>query len=242
MKVVSIKQKHEVKFHNLVNELATGTMTPREKDLFHAICYKAKDKGTNTIDISFRELRCLASYSSRSNKLLAEDLMSSYETLIKLNLKFLDKHKFVGFTLFRTYEIDFDEKMLTVEIDPRFVFILNDLQREFTSFELEEYTSLHTGYAKDIYTLLKQYKTTGLMVISIEDFRKKLDIPESFTISKIDSRILKPSVDILSKYFKGLKAEKVRSYGSKEVTSIKFTFQKQTKTSIDLDELDIIDV
>lgn len=62
---------------------------------------------------------------------------------------------------------------------------------------------------------------------SIEEFRRLLDIPESYPMREIDKRVLTPIETELSPIFKGLSINKEKKRGEK-VTAIEFTFQSET--------------
>lgn len=222
-----------VRYDNSMNKLTFKGFTPREKDLFFSICSKVKDKGTNEVTISFDDLRGVSSYTSRNNNTLMSDLKSAYEKLIKMNISFEDEDKFVGFTLFHRYELNKKDKELTVEVSDNFKYMLNEWEfGNFTTFELKEFVNLKSNYSRDLYRLLKQYKSTGWYQVRIEDFRRIFDVPKSYKMSKIDYHILNPSIDELSEYFEGLKVEKIKAKKGNKVEGLKFTFKRQVNSHI----------
>lgn len=227
-----------VRYDNSMNQLTFTGFTPREKDLFFSICSKVKDKGINEVTISFDDLRRMSSYTSRNNNTLMKDLKSAYEKLIKMNISFEDENRFVGFTLFHRYELNKRKKELTVEVSEGFKYMLNEWEfGNFTTFELKEFVNLKSNYSRDLYRLLKQYKTTGWYQVRIEDFRRILDVPKSYKMSKIDYHVLNPSIEELSEYFEGLKVEKVRAKKGNRIEGLRFTFKKQVdKNVIDVEQ------
>ena len=50
---------------------------------------------------------------------------------------------------------------------------------------------------------LKRFKTTGIWIVKLEDFREYLDIPKSFKVGMIDKRVIDPALEELSPYFDG---------------------------------------
>ena len=66
------------------------------------------------------------------------------------------------------------------------------MSKNFTVFELQEFNALASSYSKNMFRLLKQYKSTGFYKVSIEEFRRLLDIPESYNMSKISVKVLDP--------------------------------------------------
>ena len=77
-------------------------------------------------------------------------------------------------------EVDLDKKMVEVKVSSNFDYILNKLETQFTGYELEEFTSIRSTYAKTMYRLLKQWRTVGRKEeFSVDDLKRILDTPES---------------------------------------------------------------
>ena len=112
-------------------------------------------------------------------------------------------------TLFEFFEVDLDKKMVEVKVSSNFDYILNKLETQFTRYELEEFTSIRSTYAKTMYRLLKQWRTVGRKEFSVDDLKRILDTPESYRPSEIDRLILKPIKEQLSPYFVDLKVKKL---------------------------------
>ena len=74
---------------------------------------------------------------------------------------------------------------------------------------------------------MKRYRNTGFWYVDIEEFRRLLDIPEKYTISKIDEKVLKPIKEEFKEY--NLKVEKkYKSSGARpKVVGFKFRFDKE---------------
>lgn len=51
---------------------------------------------------------------------------------------------------------------------------------------------MRSSYDKECNRRLKQYRKTGVWKVSLEDFRRLLDVPESYRISKLNEKVLKP--------------------------------------------------
>lgn len=56
----------------------------------------------------------------------------------------------------------------------------------------KEFATLKSVYSKSVFRFLKQYRKTGFWKIDLYDFRKVLNIPESYQSSELDKRVLKP--------------------------------------------------
>ena len=53
-----------------------------------------------------------------------------------------------------------------------------------------------------MYRLLKQFRTTGYYKITVEEFRRLLDIPKNYRMSEIDKKVLMHIKKELPNYFK----------------------------------------
>ncbi|OTN83649.1 hypothetical protein A5819_003818, partial [Enterococcus sp. 7E2_DIV0204] len=136
--------------------------------------------------------------------------------------------KKVVMTLFKKFEVDFESQNVTISISDEFEYILNQLNANFTSFELEEFTKIRSTYAKTTYRILKQWRTQGIKEFRKEEFHELLDIPKSYAQSDINKRVLKPIQEELTNYFKGLKVnlKKAKTRGN-PITGYCFTWQAE---------------
>lgn len=119
---------------------------------------------------------------------------------------------------------------IDVSVNKEFEYILNELKVNFTRFELEEFTKLKSSYSKQMFKLLAQYNSTGILIISMDVFREKLDIPVSYKMHHIDSKILKPIMNELKSYFRNLKLEKIKK--GRNIDKLKFTFSPRKERTL----------
>lgn len=187
-----------MKFSNQFNNQALRKFTALDLDVLMAICTKVRDRGTEEVGFTFDELRKLM----RSKKNLTDAEMTKLivevnERLLALNFKFLDGSKIIQFALFSCFETDPNEATLTVAVNERFSFLLNELTANFTRFELAEFADLKSSYAKEFYRRAKQYRATGIWTVSLEDFIRFLDVPKSYRSSDLNTRVLQPIMEEL---------------------------------------------
>ncbi|HFQ7781933.1 TPA: replication initiation protein, partial [Clostridioides difficile] len=132
-----------------------------------------------------------------------------------------------------------DKKMVEVKVSSNFDYILNKLETQFTRYELEEFTSIRSTYAKTMYRLLKQWRTVGRKEFSVDDLKRILDTPESYRPSEIDRLILKPIKEQLSPYFVDLKVKKIKSNKrGNPVLGYEFTWKKEVTEAYDPNKYD----
>ena len=163
-----------------------------------AIASRVRDQGTDEVVFTFEELRQLAHIKKNlTDKELAARIVEVNDRLLACRFRFQDDSRTVQFTLFSGFETDWKTAKLLVAVNPRFSFLLNDLTSQFTRFELAEFADLKSSYAKETYRRLKQFRQTGVWKVSLAEFRRLLDIPDSYRISHINSRVIKPIEDEL---------------------------------------------
>lgn len=217
-------------YENQFNSIALRGFTAGELDLLMQIANKALNQGEKIIVIPFLDLKkyILKSGEKLSNDLFAKRIENVNDKLLSLKFKFKDDRKTVQFVLFTTFEIDRELETLTISVNERFAFLLNELTAEFTLFELEEFVHLKSSYAKECYRRLKQWRTEGKWDVSIEEFRRLLDVPVSYKMSDINKVVLSPIVRELSPLFRNLKIEKKKSKRrGNPVERLIFTFDKE---------------
>lgn len=213
-----------VKIHNDLTNEKLGKMNAKELDLFMTICHKMRDKGTERVVITFDELRKLGNYSATSNKLLKQDIIKANSKLLEFQFLIEKGPKTYQRTLFKDFITDEEERTVTVGMWEETSYILNDIASHFTRFELSEFVSLESKYAKRLYKLIKQYKTQGSFYMSKEDFYKALDVPGTYTNTNYQKFVLKPALSECRKYIPSLECVPKKSGRGGAVRGYTFTF------------------
>lgn len=217
--------KEIVCYKNELNLIPMRNFNSVEMDLFFSICSRMREKGTEPIKFNFNDLKQLSDYKPTSNIRFVNDIQSVYKKLLSLQYTERDGHMIRGFVLFHHYEIDLNKETEEIGVNPKLEYILNQLSKEFTKFELEEFTNLRSSYAKTAYRQLKRFRKTGYAIFTIEQFRELFCVPESYQMYNINQKIIKPIESELSQYFNGLKIKKIKAKGGRTITHIEFTFQ-----------------
>ncbi len=222
-----------VKYDNYLNNLSLSGFSPAELDLLMALCARVKEHGTNELSFSFPEIRELSNFWSTSNEILAQKLDSTNDKLSRIVCRIETEKYIIRFVLFTTFVIDKEKRMLIVSVNPKFAFVLNELSKNFTRFELREFVHLDGKYQKHLYRLLKQYRSTGIFEIRMEDFRRKMDIPKSYKNLDVTEKVIKPSVKGLEKAFPELTFEVQRGKTrGNPVIGYVFRFRREKTSSM----------
>ena len=227
-----------LKYHNDMNLIAFKDFSQRELNIFFSLCLLMKEKGTGEITLSYDKIKNVIPDRFESNTKFEEILESVYDKLLQLRLESRDKNKIEKFILFTSYKIHVNEKTVTINTNSDYSYILNNLSKNFTLFELQEFNELSSTYSKHMFRLLKQYRSTGFFRINVEEFRRLLDVPKSYTMKKIGVKVLGPIEKELVSYFKDFKIKKIKE--GRSITNLEFTFKPQHYKCND--EIDTIDV
>jgi len=224
----------KVKYKNELNLVPMRNFDSVEMNLFFSICAKMKDKGLSKVQFTFENLRDLSAYKPTSIKRFSDDLEAVYNKMLQLTYRTEEAGIREKFVLFTGYRIDENNQTVDISVNPELAYIINELSTEFTKFELQEFTGIRSSYAKTMYRLLKQYRSTGFYKVKIGDFREILAIPNSYKMSDIDKQVLKPIKNELSTYFDDLKVIKHKARKGNRIASIEIRFKEKHSPKVPL--------
>lgn len=237
--------KNEVRYNNDLNTLRFKDFTQLDYDMLMCVCKQMKGMGAKEVKISYDTIMELMQWDEQRNGIKEfQDLV--YRVAYKLSdIKgaYKDERRFKISNLFQDFEGDIKTRILKVRINPQFVYLLNDISNNFTKFELREFLSLESKYAKTMYMQIKQrYKMQGhFWQPTLEELRHVFDIPEKYEPKIITRDIVLPSVEIL-RSFRGLEDLEVEPIKAKRrgspVIGYRFTWTPdgQIKGQADMDE------
>lgn len=230
-----------LKYDPELNTIPFRKFNSVEMDLLFAVLTQVKDKGNSLVVLPFERLKNISSYSPTANKRFVADVYSVADKLLSLRFGRTSKsgltiERFVLFTKFAVIAENTDNPRLEVQVFDEAIPLLNDLTR-WVRFNYSDFVKLKSTYAKTMFRLLKQYRTTGLAVYKIDDFYELLSIPKSYRYNQanLDARVLKPIKTELSPLFRGLTVRKIHS--SKRghpIKEIQFIFKPEHKKSEDI--------
>ena len=220
-----------VVYKNDLNLVPLRKFTSTEINLFFAMCNKLKEKETNTLHLSFDELKELSNYSPKTRNInrFVKDLDDVYKKMLELTIRYEDDEVIERFILFNHYRIHKKDQYLEISTSPNLKHILNSITSNFTKFELKEMTNLKSTYSKNMFRILKQYKHTGYMKIKIDDFRERLDIPKSYRMTDINKNVLKPIVTELNAIFNNLHINKIKAKKGRKIEWLEFIFDPEKR-------------
>ena len=222
-----------VKYNNQMNKISFTGFSKIHMDLFMALC--SKMKGKSRVRIRTKELKEIIQFEKGGNRDFFYELDMMTDQLQRINGKIVDhtpgQRKFVKFAIFTVFEYYENDEWLEVEANERFAWLLNEFE-QYTAFELEEFIELKSKYSKGLYRILKQWRMQGWYIFhDLEEFRRLMDIPESYTNKRMMDNcvnIAVKEIGQLDKSFKGFKCtpEYARKRG-KPLDKLIFTWQAE---------------
>lgn len=223
-----------VKVKNEMNTIQFKDFTTKDYDYMMAICSRLRDLGEEQVTFDYDYLAELTDFEKvRGFSALVKDLDQMHQKLLRVNFTRETEDKIKSFTLFPAFEIDKHERTVTAAVSPDFKYLLNDFfGGQFTEFELREYIKIKNKYAKVIYQHLKQWRFEGKWMVSVEDFKRLLDVPDSYETKHITNKVINPAVKILRecKGYADLEATPVRSdRRGRALKGYQFTFTPEEK-------------
>lgn len=92
-----------------------------------------------------------------------------------------------------------DSGLVKLRFAPSLKPYLLQLKEQFTVFKLKYILVLSSMYSIRVYELVKQFETTGFRLISIEEFKRILGIPNSYMINNVKNILNKAKKEISEK-------------------------------------------
>jgi hypothetical protein len=200
-----VENKEEIVIYN--NDLNTKVYLKKFNnfnwDIFMIVVSALAYTKTGVEYISLKEIMKKTNYTSKNWENFINKIRETNRKILASVCEVETERDIDQFPLFKRFKIE-DKKFLRVEVDKEYMFFFNNYD-EYTSFGLKTFLELKNKYTKPLFKQLMQFKNTGKAFFRMEDFRKKLDIPNSLSFSKVRDRILIPSIQDFSIIFKNYK-------------------------------------
>lgn len=221
-----------VKYHNDLNRVVMRDWNSSEMNIFFGIISRIREQDSKELTLSIKTIRELTQSNDAYQKnRWYENLKSVVHKLSTINFYREDEKTYELLLLFQKFKINKDDETILVKVSPDFDYILNQLNANFTNWDLIEFKQVKSSYSKTLFRLLKQYRTVGKRRFTVNEFRTLLDIPESYNTGMVKKRIIDKSIIELSEYLKDLKCKSItENTQGNPVIAYEFTF-KAEKTS-----------
>ena len=239
-----IQQNKTIKIHNDFYKLNIGSWNALEQNIFFGIlanCHNQSEFVFTLADLN----SFIVGHRLTANEMLKQ-VLSLEKRIFKLDCTVLKSvnatlHQRQKLNLFSSFEIcyngkknDFENgklKELKIKINPDFAYLINDVRKNYTEYDLQEFFSIKGKYTRTLYQNLKKFRSTGILRVKWENFLDLMGISETYKSGDIDKRILKPSVKALTGTFQNIMYTKIKQKGrgrGGKVVAIEFVFKPQT--------------
>ena len=186
------------------------------------------------IEISSNELRDIVGVKRNSLKYLEPAVRKIVENSVTVKNPSNEGEKLLIFAMFT--EGLYDRGLLSVNINNRMKPFINDLQKNFTQYHIENIKYLKSEYSMRIFELLKMHAYKGKYRVKIDDLKKMFGIEDKYSEYKnFKSRIIEPAKQELREFCEIYFDYREIKTGNK-VTEIEFEIFKQKKDFSDYEE------
>lgn len=210
------------RYNNSLNTIPMRQWTAEEQNFFFAILTQIRDKGTDTFYFNTEELKEFSAYTNKHSKDFKQTMKSLSSKLENLRYREETDNSYKSMVLFQSFEANWDDSLdnirLEVMISKKFEYIVNQLQANFTQFELAQFTNLRSTYSKTMFRHMKQWRTKGVIggfpngEIPKEELYTMLDVPSSMRrANNFKEKVIKPIILELSPLFEGLKIKPIKA-------------------------------
>ena len=161
--------------------------------------------------------------SGTHNSRIKKALENIYDTKVYLKD---DKYTKVRH-IFEGLDYSEDCKRISFELKKEYIKLFYNLTGNFTQHKIKEFTSLKSRYAKRIYQLIMSYKGLYKWEFEAKEFRRILDIPDSYGWPDVDLKIIKKTSKELeeSTNIKNITIDKIKNGRTIEKVILKWTFK-----------------
>lgn len=226
---------HVVQYRNDLNSYVMKRWRLEEYNLFFSLMALFKNKGGQTLDFDIDTLKKMTNWGEKSDKRFFQ-LLSDFKIKMLQIVYFEESEEFdQAMTIFTRAKVDKSNRIFTVTSNVDFDYVLNRMTNVngFTIFELAEFVALKSIYSKNMYRLIKQWKTQGKHTWSKKDLYALLDVPEGTqTTANFSNRVLKPIREELKDIFNDFEIITIKKGKKIEAYEFRWEAERYTKTGI----------
>lgn len=233
-----------IKYNNELNRYPIFKLTEVQQNIFMALLAQTTFNCSQYIKINLYDLMDKSNFWRDSVEVFEKQIDGLLDRICNPKIRISQGDKITIFVCFDKLEYERETRDLTVHIQDDFYQMVKNYSLGFTRFELAEFVTLDGNYAKTLYRLLKQFRSTGSWIVEVAEFKRLLNIPDSYRQSEIDKQIFKPCIKQLTREldlfdrvrvpFRHLAVEKIKKKGRRvkggrggTITHYKFTFDAE---------------
>ena len=224
-----------IRYDNSVNKMFPVGLSKLEMNTFMYILSEFTGNSVVELIIPYRRLREIIKYNPRrTSKEFDEVLEKLCDKLRQVTLSMGNDEEDADYCVFPTFIRNWYEQSLTVGIN-LYAKKLLDIQKGYTQFDIREFISLKSKAATFIFINLKQFRTTGVWHVGMNDFKKGLGA-STYSNNNCIQKLIIPAVKELNEkeIFDDLtfKTETDSSKGN-PVRALLFTFAPEKRKVTD---------
>lgn len=227
-----VEKERLVKYDNTFNKTSLSVLTKIQSDILMSVLEKMGkeveiDEDGNKCYIAryeFKEIRDLID----SKNMQAHKIKKVFDELLNTQVEFFGDGIYTKANLFSSYSLT-DRSTAEIVLSSQMTSKMVLGKSKYTILQLEEYVSLKTKYSKELYRLLRQFRSSGLLIIKKEDLLSALKPPKSYDEYNFIQKALNPAIEDVSRYFEDLKIVNLEKRGNGLPKVCKFTFKKHEK-------------
>lgn len=230
-----------VKFDNEINKISFQKFNQSDLDTFMKICMEVCEKGIDTIEVPFSEIKYSIKYDGKSKKQFIEMLLQFCQKIGTIRIRDIDGETAI-ICLFTKMKPIKSKEVLQIKVNKENAHYFNDLNKAFTAVGFKEFINMDSKYSKNLYRLLMQWRTKGHCptehkdkYFTVEDIKFYLDTPD-YDVKFIKRFILDPAVAEINE--KGtlknvvLNVHKAKKRGA-PVVGYSFSFDRQKSLNVE---------
>lgn len=220
------KPQNMVKVSNALNRASYTLSLPEKRLLMLAITHLGNENKDSMIHISANEF---ADFFALNRDGAYRTLKNASENLWSRTLVTEDGTKYRWIITSKYNE----GGIVELEFHPKLRPHLLQIKNNFTQYLLHRAADFKLMYTWRLFELLMQFRTTGLLVISLDDFKNCLDVPSAYDrdFGLIRSKVIKPAIaEILEK--DGLVVDWKPLKTGRKVTGLEFRFPAEKQAAM----------
>lgn len=233
---VQEKEDKFVRYDNSFNKTSLSILTEIQSDILMAVLEKmgkdlVLDDDGNQCYVArykFKEIR----EKINSPHMQAKKIKEVFDLLLKVEVEIFEDGEIFKSNLFTDYLL-IDRSTVEIILSSKLTKKLFITKKNYTIIQLDEYVSLKSRYAKELYRLLRQFRHTGILLIKKDSLITALQPPKSYNEYDLIRKVLIPAIEHNKSYFKGLKIVNLEKNGNALPLSCKFTFKKHIRESVE---------
>lgn len=221
-----------VTYQNRINDIGFNGLTVKESRLFMTVIAGMYEKGLTEQCFSYKELKTIMHEDPHmTRKEFTERIRQTAKKLASTCVELIsDRGKWEVFNLFLRFAGDEETGVMTVETNPYFASLLNNVKIQYTQFCLEDYNSFGSKHSQTLYRKISQFKNIKekKCYITVNDLRRVFGISNGTEVKYILRDILRPAIKEVHKIkeFQYLRLDEERMRCQKPISIYYFRWDK----------------